>query len=241
MNNKGSSPVDAIRSFILSSFIMLFLVQGCKDDDVISPASPALNYVKNDPGRWIIYDCDSIHHLDNDNNTDNNVDTFRFQIMEVIDSIGIDGENQKIQHLSRYKKEQDSTQWKFMARWTAKINSGGYQRVEDNIRYLRLGFPIGSGTKWNGNAYNTLGEEEYYYGMINEPASAGGMHFDSTLTVVQGDSTIGYHNYPFGIEQYATGIGPIYRYYASVDYYPGTTVIISGVQYYERINSYGHY
>ena len=56
-----------------------------------------MNYVANDPGRWIVYDADSIMHLDNDSNTDDNVDTSRFQIMEVIDSMGIDGENQPIQ------------------------------------------------------------------------------------------------------------------------------------------------
>ena len=34
------------------------------------------------------------------------------------------------------------------------------EREEDNIRYIRLGFPISSTITWDGNAFNTLGEEE---------------------------------------------------------------------------------
>jgi hypothetical protein len=231
------------QSFTASALLvaLLFSANGCKQDEAVKPVSPSFNYVANDVGRWIVYDCDSIIHLDNDNNTDNNVDTSHFQIMEVMDSVGIDGESQPVQHLSRFKRLNDTVPWQFLNRWTAKITSAGYQKVEDNIRYLKLGFPISSLEKWNGNAYNNLGESDYFYGGINVSASFGSLSFDSTLTVIQGDSTIGYHNYPFGMEKYATGIGMYYHYYAAVDFYPGTTLIISGVQYYERINSHGHY
>lgn len=229
-----------ILSFVLF-LLFLFSLQSCKDDELVTPSSPTMNYVSNDAGKWIVYDCDSIIHLDNDNNTDNNVEISQFQIKEVIDSIGIDGENQPIQHLSRFKRANDTLQWTFLSRWTAKITSGGYQKVEDNTRYLKLGFPISNAQKWNGNSYNTLGEEDYIYNGINEPAGLASFSFDSTLTVVQGDSTIGYHTYPSGIEKYATGIGMYYRYYAAVDFYPGTVLIISGVEYSERISSYGHY
>lgn len=228
-------------AFFTLIFLFLILFSGCKDDEAINPAPVSLNYVSNDIGRWMIYDCDSILHLDNDNNTDNNVDSSQFQIMEVIDSIGIDGTNEPIQHLSRFKRLNDTAAWSFLARWTAKINNSGYQRVEDNNRYIRLGFPITTFTKWNGNAYNNLGEEEYFYKAVNESGSFRNFSFDSTLTVVQGDSAIGYDNYPFGMEKYATGVGMFYHYYAAVDYYPGTTFIISGVEYYERLNSFGHY
>src|SRR5579872_805572 len=86
------------------ALISLFLitVNGCKNDQDIKPLSLTSNYISNDVGRWMIYDVDSIYHLDNDSNTDNNVDTFHFQIKEVIDSMSIDGENQPIQILSRY-------------------------------------------------------------------------------------------------------------------------------------------
>lgn len=226
--------------FILVSIFIIFC-GGCKNDQEIKPLSLNFNYISNDVGKWIVYDVDSIYHLDNDNNTDNNVDTFHFQIKEVTDSMGIDGENQPIQYLTRYKRANDTLPWNFLVRWTAKITSVNYQKVEDNIRYIKLGFPVYSAERWNGNAYNTLGEEDYYYGSINVPSAFESFNFDSTLTVIEGDSTIGYQAYPFGKEMYATGIGMYYHYYASVDYYPGTFMIITGLQYTERINSYGHY
>ena len=79
--------------------------------------------------------------------------------------------------------------------------------MEENIRYLKLGFPIISTEVWNGNAYNILGEEDYFYSVINQPDNFQTFTFDSTLTVIEGDSTIGYHTYPYGKEKYATGIG----------------------------------
>src|SRR4051812_45011006 len=208
-----------IKSFYYLFLVTYFLFSACKDDDIAKPVSVTDNFVSNDVGRWLVYDCDSIIHLDNDNNTDNNVDTFHFQLKEVIDSLGYDGEKQQIQHLSRYTRLNDTLPWEFQARWTAKITKTTYQKVEDNIRFQRLAFPVYSSQKWNGNAYNHLGEEDYFYNGINQPENFRTFNFDSTVTVIQGDSTIGYHNYPFGVEKYATGAGLYYKYYAAVDYY----------------------
>ncbi len=227
--------------YSLIALTLLFSINGCKDDQNIKPTSVTMNYISNDVGKWIVYDVDSIYHLDNDSNTDNNVDTFHFQIKEVIDSMGIDGENQPIQNLTRYKRQNDTLPWNFLVRWTAKITATSYQKVEDNIRYIKLGFPITNSEQWDGNAFNTLGVENYFYGAINQAVSYGSFYFDSTLTVVEGDSTIGFVNYPYGIEKYATGLGMYYHYYAAVDFFPGTTQIITGLQYTERINSHGHY
>ena len=61
------------------------------------------------------------------------------------------------------------------------------KKVEENERYIKLIFPVASGQAWNGNAYNSLGEQDYQYGNVNVPYSVNGLNFDSTATVLQDD------------------------------------------------------
>jgi hypothetical protein len=84
------------------------------------------------------------------------------------------------------------------------------QVVESNVRFTKLSFPIQEKAAWNGNANNTLGEQQYTYDYIDRAETINGIKFDNVLLVKQKfyDPKIAYQYY---FEKYAKGYGLVYR------------------------------
>ncbi len=223
---------------------MLFLFS-CKDDVVEPPInSTYTGYFPLDSGFWVIYDADSVVHLDFDDpfNIDTAIERYSFQIREVIDSGFVDAEGDWAYRISRYKRGSDTLPWTFLNLWTAKINGSSAQRVEDNIRFVKLSFPINERKTWNGNAFNYYTEEDYAYSQIHQPYSIQSNHFDSTVTVIQNDF-ISNVNRIYKSEVYANHVGMVFKEQDSlntVNLPNGTVLILNGTTYQLRINDYKH-
>jgi hypothetical protein len=108
--------------------------------------------------------------------------------------------------------------------------------VEENIRYVRLGFPINLNTTWDGNDFNVLGEDIYEYDQIHINYTLGSFYFDSTLVVLRGNppNAIERKN---GKEIYANGVGMIYKedYNLDIQQFTDTT----GTKYFYTMAAYG--
>jgi hypothetical protein len=229
------------------SFIFLFflVIISCKKETVENTA--ASNYYSYFPlaiGSWIIYTVDSIGHLKDDdltNETDTSLLIRHYKIKEVIESDFTDGEGHRAFHITRYKQENDTMPWTFLSVWTANLTLGSAQRVEDNIRYLKLAFPINADVTWNGNAFNDFPEEDYSYTDIHVPYSISSFDFDSTLKVLQNDDANLIHQI-YKEEKYAKNVGMIYKQRDSLNVYSvnGQIRISNGFEYKESISAYGH-
>jgi hypothetical protein len=208
-----------------------------KDSYILAPAS--YDYVPTLTGHWVIYDVDSISHLDNDGNTDDSIHYFHFQIKEFISSTFIDGEGRPAQRIERSHRDNDSAAWYITNVWTSTVTSNRVERDEENIRYIILAFPITSDITWNGNAFNQLGEEDYTYEYFNQPFTFDslGLSFDSTLSVLQIDND-NFVERIYGEEQYAVHVGRISKTYQNLLKYGGQ--VVSGLDYHETVNSYGN-
>lgn len=207
----------------------------CKKESII-PASPSYNYFPDQRGRWVSYTVDSIYHGENDNNNDDSVYSFRFQVMETIDSTFLDGQGRPTQLVYRYKRQSSADEWSFVAVWTQTLTLTGAYRKEDNIAYHKLAFPINSSINWDGNAANTLEEEFYSYEDIHESLSLSGISFDSTLTVQQMDED-NFVEKIFGKEIYAAGVGLIYRERDELGKRNG--IVVKGLEYKMTLLDYG--
>ncbi len=193
-------------------------------------------------GSWAIYDVDSIVHLEDDdatNQPDTSIRIFHFKIMEVVDTDFIDGEGQPAYKIARYKQANDTLPFDFQSEWVATCTSNSAQRVEDNIRYIKLAFPINTRTEaWNGNAYNSFLEEDYSYTDIHVSATINSLSFDSTVTVLQLEDNNVLHRI-FKEEKYANHVGMIYKQRDSLNL-NGILQVTNGFEYKETINSYGN-
>lgn len=170
------------------------------------------DYFPNNRGHYVIYECDSIVH------NSFQKDTFKYQIREVIDSIYFDNQGRKTMRIVRYKRTDTSIPWSNILIpekvWTGNLLSNMAIRLEDNYQYIKLLFPMSLNETWNGNALNSMSAWNYQYTTLHTPYtltnSTGSVHFDSTLTVAQQNFS-SLLQYQYYYEQYATGIGMIYK------------------------------
>ena len=188
------------------SFLLISAVIGlyaCKESTE-SPDDFGYNYFPVEIGRFVSYQVDSIFH---DDALDVH-DTVRFYLKEQYESIFNDASGRETYRIERFKKDSLEHDWILKDIWFANVTTTTAERVEENVRYLRLAFPVRETTTWDGNSMNMESEWEHEYTSIDEPQSVLGVLFDSTLVVSQRDE-LNFAEREFGAELYARGIGLI--------------------------------
>ncbi|HEX7413551.1 MAG TPA: hypothetical protein VF411_05850 [Bacteroidia bacterium] len=230
---------------VLLAIVVLFF--SCKKDTIIPPPDLGYNYYPGTIKSYVVYDVDSIVY----NAIINNGDTskFKFQIMEVMDTLITDNSNRPTIKLIRYRKNYSVTipyssmTWTLQSVWVANKTTTDVEVVEENIRYTKLAFPASLNAKWNGTAHADTTAQTYQYTAFDAPLTLNGNAFSKTLTVQQylNSNALIYQNY---YEQYARGVGLIYKQYVNYTYSQAggvihTGVIASGTYYVMTVNSYG--
>jgi hypothetical protein len=225
---------------ILFLFIVTICFVACKDEEAIRLVPDDYHYFPLEIGSWIVYDVDSTVHLDIDDQTnqpDTSIAYYHYQLKETIDSSFIDGQGDTASRILREIRMSDTLPWNFLNIWTCKRNANSAQRIEDNIRFVKLSFPISSGVSWNGNAFNTLPGEEYMFEEVHQRLAVGPYVFDSTVTVNQ-EEFISLINRIVRKEKYARMVGMVSRQRDSLNI-NGLGETINGVEFRQTVNSYG--
>lgn len=184
-----------------------------------------------------MYDVDSILHSDNDNNTDDSVYSWHYQLKEVVGETFIDGQGRPVQIIQRFRRDNDSEEWSEINVCTQLVTAAAMYRTDDNIAYHKLAFPISSNTQpWNGNDMNTLDEEFYQYENFHVPLTMNAFDFDSTLSVLQVDED-NFVEKIYGEEVYANHVGLIYREHDDLRKMNGFPV--KGTEFIMKVRAYG--
>ena len=221
--------------FLLLLSLTAFTWYSCKKESVEAPAL-SYNYFPTESGKYIIYDVDSIYHSETDNNNDDSVFSYHFQIKDKIDSSFIDLEGRLNQVRLRYHRDNDTLPWQLTEVWTQYLSSTSAYLTEENIKYHKLSFPINATITWNGNDSNTEEEELYYYDYFHESDVLNGLSFDSTLSVIQIDEN-NFVETIYGNEKYAAGVGMIYKEHNDLGKTNGQ--VVKGLEYKMVVVEYG--
>ncbi len=195
---------------IFFSILLIAALFSCKKDaDTLKPRNLNQNYAGLTVGKYVVYDVDSTFY-----NVPFNIDTnYKFQIKEVVDSKYIDAQGNDAYKIIRYKKDTSISQnWVHQVVWNSTINTSNYQKVEDNVRFVKLIFPIKSNKIWNGNSMNTLSSWDYEYTATHQTELIGNTILDSVTTVTQfDDENEILIQRQFYQEKYAANIGMVYK------------------------------
>ena len=221
--------------FLLLLSLTAFTWYSCKKESVEAPAL-SYNYFPTESGKYIIYDVDSIYHSETDNNNDDSVFSYHFQIKDKIDSSFVDLEGRVNQVRLRYHRNSDTLPWQLTEVWTQYLSSTSAYLTEENIKYHKLSFPINATITWNGNDSNTEEEELYYYDYFHESDVLNGLSFDSTLSVIQIDEN-NFVETIYGNEKYAAGVGMIYKEHNDLGKTNGQ--VVKGLEYKMVVVEYG--
>jgi len=192
--------------YIFLLLITIYFISCRSDNDAVVNPNLNHNYTGLAVGNFVIYNVDSIAY----NDFTSSVDTFQFQIKEKIESQLLDLEGDNSYRIERYRKEKDSLNWVLIDVWSSKLVATNYQKVEENVRFIKLVFPIRANKTWNGNIKNNLGEQQYHFSAVHQPAIIGGFHLDSVSTVSQVED-LNLISENFFEEKFATNIGMVYK------------------------------
>lgn len=207
----------------------------CKKDNHL-PIDFGYNYFPTAVGNWILYSVDSIYHdvklLKHDTN--------QFQLKEIIESTFLDNAGRPAQRVERWRRANDTSAWHLTDAWVSVLTEKTAERVEENLRYIRLAFPVNRQQFWNGNALNVLDQWDHYYDgeALHIPRTLNGVFFDSTITVIQreNENKVEREN---ALEIYAKNIGLVYKKFIDLDLDFTTAEITKGLEYTQTVISYG--
>lgn len=206
---------------------ILFTMNSC-ETTVIEAEDSGFAYFPLEPGRYIVYEVDSIYH-------DLPVgvqDTFHFYIKEVVDTTFLDLEDRPSNRIERFYKDSLSHPWELKNVWVANRTNQSAQRVEENLRYVRMVFPVTDNVTWDGNTFNILDAWEHHYEDIDIPKQIGGTNFQKTVTVIQRDR-VNLLEEEFAQEIYSYDLGLVYKQLDSLKFTfsGGISEIESGVEF----------
>ncbi len=176
-------------------------------------------YFPLEVGNTWIYSVDSIIY----DNKGKDVDTLHNIIKEVVTGSFEDGAGETNYTISRFKK--DGNNWSKIKTWYGLVNEKQAIRIEENLRFIRMIFPVKKNTYWDGNIFidsenlivKIAGDPikmydnwRYGYSEVNTTETINDIEYDSVHTILECDNE-NRLNRRFSQAKYAKDVGLIYR------------------------------
>lgn len=250
--------MNYLRVIFYNVVVCSAFLYSCKKD-VTTVVDIGKNYFPLKAGSYIVYNADSTFY--DDFYVPTKVTNTKFRLKEKIQSFYYDDQNRLTARLERYVKYYDSTvsydsmQWTLKNIWVENVTSTTAEIVQENVRFVRLVFPVKVNKSWNVNSQNFLSELDFTYTSIDVKANIGGIVFDSVLQTVYDDGGGILTTRNYATEKYARRVGLIYKQEINVESQPDPNAtpsqlqlfyatpilqrITSGYQYTWTIYSYG--
>ncbi|MBK9013791.1 MAG: hypothetical protein IPM82_06715 [Saprospiraceae bacterium] len=188
-----------IRFLIVPCLLAALFFAACKETPDDYETDLGLDYFPLQVGKFIEYEVDSTIYDPNGDTTVSGSKTFVRE--EIIDTL-TDNNGNVLYKIEHFERVADSLSWGIKKVLTASIQDNQAIRMEDNLRFIKLTFPVKKGNSWNGNVHfdeglivTVAGETlemfkgwSYRTQQVNEPATVGGFQFDETTTVEEADN-----------------------------------------------------
>lgn len=183
------------------------MLAGCKRDGSAEPLDPGYDYFPTAIGTWVEYQVDSVWRDDGFNV----LDSVNYRLMERIEEHYTDPAGRPALRILRYVK--DSTDnWLVRDVWSAVLTETVAEKTEENVRRLKLSFPIREGRRWDVHPYGPDAELVVALRDVNDPWTVNGLSFERTAIVrnTVGPNLVETRNYE---ERYAKGVGMVEKYW----------------------------
>lgn len=206
----------------------LALIQ-CKKEVTQPDVDLGYEYFPHEIGKFAIYDVTEIQL----NDFTQSIDTVNYQIKELFLDTFTNLQGQKAYQVSRFIRTSNLDTRKISKIFSVTVLPTRVEHFEENVKLVNLIFPVNEGLRWNGNAFNNLGEEFFEYEDFKTDTVINGIAISNYLTVNQYfDENILERNRSF--EKYAKHIGLIHKYFEQINLQKD-----SGVVRYSWITQFG--
>ncbi len=211
-------------STLLGAFVLFLLFFSCKSENVTEefPIDYGYEYFPLEIGKYKDYQVDSILY----DTTGMGVLTrdSRIYVREMIMDTLTDNLGRTQYRIERFEKKNLADQWEIKDVWTAVRTETQAERIEENLRFIKMVFPLERGAIFNGNAfideYSIISVEgeplEVFKGWeseideVGEATAIGNELYEEVTTIIQANSENAIE-LRSSFEQYANGIGLVYK------------------------------
>lgn len=228
-----------------AALIILLTAIGCKRTLYNYPSNPLTNYyIPLEVGKYAIYQLDSLNFY-----YYGQLDTLtHYLAKDSVEHSFVDNAGHTSWVVVRYLSPATGpTVWTASETKTVTPFAQSIEEVENNLRFIKLVFPMQDSFTWNGNSYLPdnpyqgyfdfsastnvyLNAWSYTYLNTNQRYTAGGKTYDSTLTVLQANDSVHlpiitdtlFAAKTYWSETYAKNIGLVYRHTALWELQPRT-------------------
>jgi hypothetical protein len=188
-------------------FYLLIFFSSC-EKVTEEPLDMGYSYFPVKQGMYAIYDVDSVFVECQFSIRD----TYHFQLKEKLDTLFTDATGQLAMRIERSVRPDSTSPWQIRDVWWTYTKERRAMKVEENIPYVKMVFPVIENQEWNGNLYNFNAPWNYKYVSVHQPENIGQLNFDSVTTVLQfSQSSANLQDSLFYIEKYASNVGLISR------------------------------
>ena len=201
-----------INKYLLHTALLCLIFIGCKKDEYETvDRSYGKGYLYGAIGSYNVYKIEEIIYDD----FFNTIDTQRYQIKELNESIFFDNLNRRSMRIERYQLN-SKLQWEILNVFFATEDNYGAERVEDNKRIAKLSFPFSVDAIWNVNQNNSDNPITVFYDFINQPYAINTFQFDSAIAV-RNDAVNNSTRQRQYYEVYVKDVGLVYKNTISID------------------------
>jgi hypothetical protein len=152
-------------------------------------------------------------------------DSSRTYAREVVMDTLHDNTGQPLYRVERYERRSEAQPWQIAQVVTLARSERQAFRTEDNLRFIKLAFPLREGDSWDGNVFfnpdfavlvageNIRMFNSWSYRVLEAgvPLQLGSLSFAETATVQNADSRLNILELRVATEQYAKGVGLVSR------------------------------
>lgn len=206
---------------IIFPAVILFslIIIGCTENPEDPGLDRRLDYFPMEEDYWIEYQVDSTVY----DAFSGTVYTNTFQVREYFESAFLDNDDRPSMRIERSYRADPTEEWVLRDIWYATRTEQVAERLEENVRFIKMVFPAVEGTEWNGNSYidfdapNTDLDkyEDWNYTYTNlfgtYESNIADLFTDVTeITHIDSGTEI---DYRYSKEIYAKNVGLVYKEY----------------------------
>ncbi len=224
--------------FLILPLLTGVLVVACDSSDNDTSPGTGTEYFPLKTGSYLVYDVSEIIY------TLSVPETLQYQLkVAMVDKfLNSEGDSMFVIHRSRRNIAADN--WTYQDTWSVRKNEREVVMSEGNVSYVKLKLPVRQDMEWDGNAYNTLGEDEYTLEELKVSKTYNNQTFEDCITVNQNDNDDFIVFLDQRKEVYAKDIGLVYKettqlHYCTQDDCLGQQKVESGTIYEQTITTYG--
>jgi hypothetical protein len=221
----------------LIAFVALAVIS-CDSSDEDSSFDTGKDYFPLRKGNFQIYDVASIEY------TLGVPETLRYELKTMVTDSFPNSEGNYTYVIQRSKRNEGATEFSYLDTWSARMDSREVVMNEENTTFFKIKLPVTKDDEWDGNLYNTLGEDNYTMEQVKSSFSANGTSYDDCIVINQHDNQDFVVTLDQRKEIYARNIGLVYKEvrllnYCTIGSCLGQEQVESGVIYTQTINAYG--